>query len=66
MTKGSNKKVVFLSGPAFPPPLLLVAGPLKKELYFCGFPTSMTIMKKKSKILFRKRCMLKLHKKTPM
>ena len=36
MTKGSNKKVVFLSGPAFPPPLLLVAGTLK--IFFLRLP----------------------------
>ena len=32
----ASKKVIFLSGPAFSPPPLLVAGPLKKTTFFSG------------------------------
>ena len=37
----AEKKILFLKDQAlYPLPSLLVAGPLNKELFFCGYPLS--------------------------
>ena len=36
--KRFKKKFVFLNGPALYPTPLLMARPLREELFFCGFP----------------------------
>ena len=36
--KKGSKKVFFHNGPSFPAPPLLMARPLRKQLFFCGFP----------------------------